>query len=59
MRLYYQCGIEDSTKLLAEAGETMMPAAQKMCDIYGIKNESISAREVIKVRVNSFPTRAA
>ncbi|CAI6074055.1 unnamed protein product [Clonostachys chloroleuca] len=49
MRLYYQCGIEDSTKLLAEAGEIMMPAAQKMCDIYGIKNESISAREAIKL----------
>ncbi|CAH0051081.1 unnamed protein product [Clonostachys solani] len=49
MSLYYQCGIEESTKLLADAGETMMPAAQQMCDIYGIKNESISAREVIKL----------
>lgn len=49
MDLYYQCGIADSLSLLAEAGETMMPAAKKMCEIYNIKEESISAREVIKV----------
>lgn len=48
MDLYYQCGIEDSMTLLAKAGETMMPAAAKMCEIYNIKHESISARDVIK-----------
>uniref|UniRef100_A0A8H7N5D9 Amidase domain-containing protein n=1 Tax=Bionectria ochroleuca TaxID=29856 RepID=A0A8H7N5D9_BIOOC len=44
MRLYYQCGIEDSTKLLAEAGETMMPAAQK-CVIYTESKTNLLARE--------------
>lgn len=53
MDLYYQCGIADSVALLAEAGETMMPAAKKMCEIYNIKEDSISARDVIKA---SLPT---
>lgn len=49
MDLYYQCGVGDSTALLAKAGEEMMPAAKKMCEIYGIKEDSISASEVVKV----------
>ena len=49
MDLYYQCGVADSIALLAKAGEKMMPAARKMCEIYNIMEESISARDVIKV----------
>ncbi|KAF5009274.1 hypothetical protein FDECE_4486 [Fusarium decemcellulare] len=49
MDIYYQCGVEDSTKLLAQAGETIMPALEKMWKIYNIKEDSMSARDVLKL----------
>ena len=50
MDIYYQYGISGSKELLADAGETMMPAAKKMIDIYNIKDTCIDTKELLKVR---------
>lgn len=46
-KLYYQAGIDDTKQLLAQAGETLIPAIQQMLEVYDPK--PLSAEEVLKV----------
>ena len=41
-------------KLLAQSGETLLAPVQDMFSVYKVKNDSFTAKEVLKVRLSAI-----